>query len=53
MMDAIENEVAELHRKQVMGITLSGLGAPGDWAELNEFEMEDLRVAINHAAESV
>jgi len=53
MMDAIENEVAELHRNQVMGITLSGLGAPGDWAELNEFEMEDLRVAINHAAESV
>ena len=51
MMEAIGNRVVELHRTRVLGISLSGLEGAGDWLDLNEFEMEDLRAAILAADE--
>jgi 23S rRNA pseudouridine2605 synthase len=42
MLDAVGHPVRRLHRSAYAGLTLAGLG-PGDWRELTEAEVEELR----------
>ena len=39
MLGFLGYTVRKIHRRSFMGITLSGLEAPGDWSYLNEHEM--------------
>ena len=40
MMEGLGYKVVKLHRVEFMGIHLTGLRGPGDWAYLNEDEMK-------------
>jgi pseudouridine synthase len=52
MLEAIGNEVIDLHRVEVMGIGLDGLPREDMWKDLSEREMEYVRNAINLSARS-
>jgi hypothetical protein len=45
-------QVMDLHRVEVMGITLDGLPREGVWQDLDAREMEYVRKAIAGAAEN-
>ena len=49
MMEAVGFRVVKLHRVQFMGLTNDGLQRPGDWAYLNEEEMELVKDALRLA----
>ena len=52
MMQALGFRVVLLHRIEFMGIHLTkGLGVPGDWAHLDEGEMELVENALRLAQE--
>lgn len=46
MMEALGFRVVKLHRFEFMGIQISGLNSPGDWAYLNEDEMKLVQNAL-------
>ncbi len=50
MMQALGFRVVKLHRVEFMGIQLDGLDRPGDWACLNEGEMQLVLNALRSAS---
>lgn len=46
MMEALGHSVDRLHRERVLGIGLSGLRQPGEWASLAPGEMRHVRQAV-------
>jgi len=45
-MEGIGYKVVKLHRVEFMGIRLTGLRGPGDWAYLDEDEMKLVEDAL-------
>ena len=46
MMEGLGYKVVKLHRVEFMGIHLTGLKGPGDWAYLDEDEMKLIEDAL-------